>query len=764
MLHGVASLLTSVALLAGSPSAWPRSPQGIFNPSCRVVGRVIDGKTRAGIGDARVRLDDGAAETTTAADGGFEFRDVRPGRHHVVAVLEGFAASAPATVLVEVGSDGRVEIEYSLGVTVEVRGTTPESSASPPKVSLGTVAMTGLQVASAVGGLDDVSRVTQLRPGVAPSQDDRNDLMVRGGGAFETAVRMDGFELPTGSHFAWPGSAGGGLSLIPSAVIERATIETSGFSVAFGERSSALLDIETRTGATGRVRSRADVSAGGVMALAEGPLPGGGGASGSWLASARRSIIEFAFSRADSRATPSYVETMGNLDVPISKVHRVHVLALGSSEGLEVNWTTASKKAVSDDQTLALGGLSLRSTWTPRTETYISVSWASNDVTLKEVEQTAASFSNHSLEHFLRGRAEIRQSLGSSVRLLAGMALKHSEVNFDLQDSGYRNSWNNTVPAVRASWHDGLTDVAAYADASWVFGPLQVRGGARADRSGVTSSWYASPRARLEYRPGARWRMMGSWGEYRQDIPNIWIGSNVANRNLDPVRCIQTTGGVEGEVWRGSLVTAEGFSKRYSGYPIDPSVPSRVLISAGADFESPLVGKLAPSGLVHADGVDLSLSQRLSRSMTLAAGYSYWDVREFNLDKKWIRADYDVRHQGRIWLVWHGARRWSASALWRYASGRPYTPYDVAASIKANNARFDQGRINAATYPPYHRLDVRADRVFVLKRAAITAFAEVDNVYDRDNIYMYDWSRTLKQSQPVYQWGLTPVAGVRIEF
>lgn len=54
--------------------------------------------------------------------------------------------------------------------------------------------------------------------------------------------------------------------------------------------------------------------------------------------------------------------------------------------------------------------------------------------------------------------------------------------------------------------------------------------------------------------------------------------------------------------------------------------------------------------------------------------------------------------------------------------------------------------------------------MFTVKRTAITGFVEVDNVYDRDNIYMYDWSKALKQSQPVLQWGLTPVAGIRIEF
>ena len=115
MLHGIACLVTAVSLIAGSPSL-PSAPAAEFvaAPS-RIVGRVIDGKSRAGIGAVRVRLDDGRAETTTAPDGGFEFADVLAGRHSVVAILEGFAPSAPMQVVVETDADARVEIEYSLG-------------------------------------------------------------------------------------------------------------------------------------------------------------------------------------------------------------------------------------------------------------------------------------------------------------------------------------------------------------------------------------------------------------------------------------------------------------------------------------------------------------------------------------------------------------------------------------------------------------------------------------------------------------------------
>jgi hypothetical protein len=762
MPHGVAALLAVLPLLL-DPGTGRALAAPAFRAPSRIVGRVVDARTRAGIGSVTVRLDDEAA-VTTAADGSFEFVYVSEGTHRVVVALAGFATSAPVEVNVRSGADATVEIEYSLGVTTEVRGAAQEPPPGPARPSLGSADLTGMQVASTVGGLDDVNRVLQLRPGVTASQDDRNDLMVRGGGAYETIVLMDGFELPTGSHFAWPGASGGGLSLVSAALIQRVSLETSGFSAAYGERASAVMDVTLKTGARDPIRGRVDATAGGVLLLTQGRLPAPGPEDGSWLGTVRRSIMQIAFSRGQSTAIPSYTEAMGNLDVPLGTRHRAHALLIRTSDALDVDWSSSSDTTLTGTQDLGLVGVRLDSAWSKRTQTALSVSWATYESKMNEVQQTASSFQNRSHEHVLRTRAEVKQALWGGGRLRTGFSTRRSDVDSYLQDGAYRNEWNIVVPAVHTSWQDRYTDAAVYADTSWAPGRVELDAGIRADWSGLASAWYTSPRARLAYRPSGRWRLMTTWGEYRQEIPSVWLGSNSANTSLAPVRCVQTTAGVEGGLWQGAWMTAEAFRKRYTGYPIDPAVPSRVLISAGADFESPLVGKLVPSGLVHSDGVDTSLSQQFGRSATASLGYSYWDVTQYNLEKKWTAADYDIRHQARLWLSWHRSRNWTASALWRYASGRPYTPYDVAASIKANAGRYDRTKTNALRLPPYRRLDLRIERVWGFRRSAVTAFAEVYNVSNRENIYLYEWSRSLKQARSILQWGITPVAGLRVDF
>jgi hypothetical protein len=166
---------------------------------------------------------------------------------------------------------------------------------------------------------------------------------------------------------------------------------------------------------------------------------------------------------------------------------------------------------------------------------------------------------------------------------------------------------------------------------------------------------------------------------------------------------------------------------------------------------------------VRARGFDSVVSRGIGAHVKAALSYSIWKVTQAGLDGVWRAGDYDIRHQTRATLGYSRAA-WNASASWRYASGRPYTPYDIAASSRARSGRYDLAKVNAERYPAYHRLDVRAERAFKLGKTVLTAYGEVDNLYDRTNIYLYEWDNAAKASKAVDQWGLTPVAGVRVTF
>jgi len=726
----------------------------------RITGHVIDPQTGAGMAFVRVELVEESRATVTDAEGKFVFEGVSRRLHTLVARLEGYEPAAPRTVDAREASEVTVELELRLNIVTNVRA----PAAARDLAALPGAVVTRLdarQITTQPGSVEDVFRVLQMTPGVAAVDDNRNDLLVRGAGPIESEIRIDGFSTPNASHFSGQGGTAGGISALPPWLIERASLEPGGFSVVFGERASSVVDLTVRAGNLTRLAGTVAAGVGGGWAVVEGPLPRG---RGSWLASARRSFLELVIDQTGEEVRPRYFDAVGKLDLQLSSRHQLGFLVFGGQDNVVARSDVDGFETFRDDQWTGLAGVRLMSQWTGLTTSRLGVSFGVNDLSVVARDRKAIDFSDDSRETELRVTGEVTRAIGTVGTVLVGGAVKRANLSYNLYEEAFRNEYNNPVVAVRSNNRDAFVDLAAYGELTASAGTrLRLRAGLRVDRSGSSRGVYGSPRVRAEYRLAPTVRVTGAWGIYRQGIPYIWIGSSPENATLDPVRSQHLIAGVSVTLRRSTSVVVEGFDKRYTGYPVDPVAPSRVLISALADFESPFVGTLVSEGRVRARGLDAALSTALCGHVTAALSYSLWKVTQRGLDGVWRPGDYDIRHQVRLAFGYHRAP-WSATASWRYASGRPYTPYDVAASTKARAGRYDRTRINGERYIPYHRLDVRAERTFRIKKVRLAAYGEVNNLYDRANVYLFEWDTTLKRATPINQWGLTPIGGVRVEF
>jgi hypothetical protein len=461
---------------------------------------------------------------------------------------------------------------------------------------------------------------------------------------------------------------------------------------------------------------------------------------------------------------PRYFDALAKVDLALSSQHRFEILTLAGKDNVAEFTGADDFDTFHDNQWIGLAGVSLASNWSGRTSSRLAVSFNINDLSVISQSRKAVDFSDDSRETELRMSGEVTRRVGRAGAVVAGAMIKRADLSFNLFEAGFRNEFNNPVATVRSDNRDRFLDGAAYVEMTATAGAkLRLQGGARADRSGSSRGVYGSPRMRAEYQLARGLKITGAWGIYRQNIPYVWIGSAPQNAGLDPVRSSQVVAGVDAVLGKRTRALVEGFQKRYTGYPVDPVAPARVLISALADYESPFVGPLKSDGRVRATGVDAVLSSDVGGGLKAAVSYSLWRVRQAGLDGVWRAADYDIRHQGRVMLS-YTLSGLHASLSWRYADGRPYTPYDLAASIKARSGRYDLTRVNTVRYPPYHRLDVRVERTFRLGKAGLTGYVEVDNLYNRANIHHYDWDNTVKGPKAVDQWGRLAMGGIGVSF
>ena len=104
------------------------------------------------------------------------------------------------------------------------------------------------------------------------------------------------------------------------------------------------------------------------------------------------------------------------------------------------------------------------------------------------------------------------------------------------------------------------------------------------------------------------------------------------------------------------------------------------------------------------------------------------------------------------------------SMKWAYATGRPYTPIDVPASIAAGGPRYDNSLFHALMYPAYHKLNLRYDRRFHLDTMNIVTYFALQNLYNKKNVLLYFWDEDDEIVETEYQWALLPILGFSLEF
>ncbi|MDP6967308.1 MAG: NAD-binding protein, partial [Candidatus Marinimicrobia bacterium] len=126
---------------------------------------------------------------------------------------------------------------------------------------------------------EDIYRAIGRLPGISGG-DFSARFNVRGGDHDQVLVTLDGLELQEPFHLK--DIAGGALSIVDLEVVGGVDLMTGGFPADYGDRQSAVLDMESRTPGPGR-RISAGVGLTNIRVLAE-----GGTGDMDWLLSARR--------------------------------------------------------------------------------------------------------------------------------------------------------------------------------------------------------------------------------------------------------------------------------------------------------------------------------------------------------------------------------------------------------------------------------------------------------------------------------------------
>jgi outer membrane receptor protein involved in Fe transport len=581
-------------------------------------------------------------------------------------------------------------------------------------------------------GEDPVRAVARL-PGVA-SQDYSSRFHLRGGTDEETLVRFDDLRLYNPYHLK---DFFGVFSSIDPAIVSDIRVYTGGFPVAFGDRSSGVVDIAPRLAGEG-FRGEAVASFFTAGASFDGATADG---ATEWAFAARRGNMDLFFDLVDSPlGKPKYHDIYGRVGHRLNDWLAVSVNALSFNDQILAFDSDQEEEAIAEyrDQYYwlrmdlgapdGLGGRVLAAHTALEGE-------RSGSAELPGVSSGTLLDDRHFTINSLQADGWWR--IGASSLLQGGLEWRAQRGRYDYSDEAefellFLTPGAASSPTRAREIHLSPSGHQAAAYVNWRFEPsvtVATDLGLRWDRDTLpereASQW--SPRAVLMWQPRGDTRVRLGWGRYYQahainelQVPD---GESVYQRAQ---RATHRVASIEHDLTTAMTLRAELYRKDYE-HPFSrhENLLNTVVVLPELKPDRILI---APDS-AKAEGAELSMRYE-SGAVTGWIAYTHSRVVD-RMDGEWLHRSWDQRNYTSGGLAWRG-NSWDASLAAVWHRGWPTTEVELATLEPFPLVRVDKR--NAENVSNYARVDLRIARRFELGTAGeLTAFLEVSNVTKRNN-------------------------------
>ncbi len=734
-----------------------------------IYGKVFDASTKQPIPFANVIVlgtNNGAA---TDEQGYFKITGLPLNTYQVRASVVGFNPQTKTDVVIQTSKPAEIYFEL-VPQTIEIEGVTVTSDyfrKDPLEVN-SIRSFSYEEIRRSPGGFEDVIRALSVLPGVAQADGGRNDLIIRGGAPSENLYLIDGIEVPNINHFGTQGATGGPLSYVNLDFVRETSFSTGGFSALYGDKLSSVLDINLRDGREDRFGGKATVSASQFGLNLEGPIT----EKSNFIFSARRSYLDFIFKAADFSFVPEYYDVLLKADFNPHSQDAFSFLFISAYDNVNFFNDTQEQQVdnsriLGTDQIQYVAGLTYRHLFT---DGFFKIALSRNYVDYDSQQKDSLLnpiFTNKSKEEENTLRADLVFKLSKTSELNLGGIAKLIEADYDILFPTFVTTFGDTLPITDLTTENNYTKFGIYVNYNSVlFNRLTTNLGVRSEIfTALNNKVYFSPRLSLSYALTDLTNINFSTGIYHQSPSYIWLEAFESNRDLRMIKVNQFVLGFDHRVSSDALVKVEAFYKDYDNYPTSTVRPYLVLANTGAgfsgsddNFSSFGLEPLVDAGFGKARGVELSIQKKLSDIPYYGIfSFTYSQADYTSLDGIERPGSYDQNWLLSISGGYKFNEYWEFSSKFRFASGKPYTPYNSDGT--QNVADYNTHRLKSS-----HSLDVRVDKRWYFAGWTLITYVDIQNIYNQQNQSNVRWDPQTMSVDETSSIGILPSIGISAEF
>lgn len=697
------------------------------------------------IENAYVFIENTSLGTRTDSLGFYRIKSIPSSKYNLIASALGFEKKYIFNVIIK--STANQEYNFVLNESknkigeVRIKSSKFKNNIETP---LSIQSLSASEIANYPGSNNDVVRVAQSLPGVSPSIGGfRNDLIIRGGAPNETVYYLDGVEIPNINHFSTQGSSGGPVGLLNVSFIEDVTLSTSAFAAKYDNPLSGVLQFKQRNGNREKLNLNFRLSASEAAITAEGPLfkKNLERSNTSFIASVRRSYLDFLFKLIELPIRPNYWDYQYKITHKINDYNEISILGVGSIDEFSVasldnfdaNQKAFQEQAPYIEQNSNTIGVSWKRRFKKNNGSFLltlSNNNFNNEFTRYEdnINKTGELFKNQANENETKLRFDYNLFI-NSWKLNFGSNQQYSNYSNTTTDNVNSNFYQTKISFIKYGIYANISN-------SFFDNKLDVSFGFRMDDDSYLNSNILntfSPRASFSYKLIDNLSINGSLGRYFKIPPYTILGfrdntRSLLNQNADYIISNHIVLGLEKKLSPYAKVSLEGFYKFYENYPV--SVLDNVsLANKGAGFEVLGNEKIQSIGKGRAYGIELLAQQKFYKNFFGIFSYTLFNSEFSGFDNIYLPSTWDSRHLISVTSGYKFNKNWEISARFRFSGETPFAPIDTDKSL-ANYPvlSFDYAGLVNNRLSTFSQIDARVDKKWNFKKFSLNVFFEVQNL------------------------------------
>ena len=738
-------------------------------------GKVVLQGAETPIADAvvTITLADGTTqEQRTDANGRFSFRELEASSYSVSIAAPGYK---------EIGFDEDVQAGQELDATYRLAADIEDAieiftqGKKPPReVTRRTLEKREIDRIPGTNG--DALRSLQSLPGVARPPGLAGVLLVRGSSPFDTVTFIDGIDVPLIYHF------GGLSSVVPTELLSKIDFYPGNFSARYGRAMGGIVDVGIRSPRDDGYHGMMQIDLIDARFLVEGPVPNL--ENTSFAFAGRRSYIDawlgpvLESAGAGVTQAPRYYDYQAILEHKWDE-GKLRGSFYGSDDRLEILIGEPQPGEPALSGNVGLVTVFLRG----QVELEHRFDDGSRIDTQMAFGRDAIRFGLSSLFFDLDvlgfyGRAEYTRNLSDRATMHAGIVMQAGEATVSARLPAFRGPGqpDNQPFSTRQTQAVDVQE-PFYRPASYVefeLSPIdrwRLVPGLRLDYAKDTQKWDVSPRfnTRFDVRQDfPRTTLKGGVGLFHQPPEFQQVVPPLGNPDVSSNLAIHYGLGIEQQISQQIEASVEGFYKQLDGLVTTSTTNDGAFVTYDNQGKGRVVGMevlLRYNPDEHFFGW---LAYTLSRS-----------TRQDRPGQEEYLVSWDQTHIMTVLGSYRFGGGWEAGARFRLVSGNLQTPSvcnfgDENCDPSRINSLFHAasgaytpisfGAINAERLPVFHALDLRIDKKWDFDVWALSAYLDVQNVYNSQNVEGITYNFNFTNRQFITGLPILPSIGLRGEF